>query len=210
MCGTKLDGTPSPAHSERMMARSLRSLLRRNTDVSLSSTVALGTLVTVALGCMSLGCGGGQTGDEQTGDNGTLLQELRGTAQRVAANGNLPNAASSDTWDFGWKFYHEEASPEANAFFSPYSISVASSMLVAAARGETKTEIDAALSFSGDTGPAFHQARNDVALALEGRNRPGTEQTNAQALRVSNDLWLEPSFRPASEYLDTLSAYYGV
>lgn len=210
MCGTKLDDPPRPDHSEGMRLRLHRSFLRRNTAVSLRSTWALGTLVSVALGCVNLGCGsGGQTGDEQTGDNGNL-QELRGKAQRLAVSGALPNAASSDTWDFGWKFYREEASPGANAFFSPYSISIASSMLVAAARGETKTEIDAALSFSNDTGPAFHQARNDVALALEGRNRPGTAETNAQTLRVSNDLWLDTDFRPESEYLDTLSAYYGV
>ena len=156
-------------------------------------------------------CGsGGQTGDEHTGDNGRILQELRGTAERVAATGSLPNSASADNWSFGWQLYHQAADPNANEFFSPYSISTASGMLVAAARGQTKDEIDTALSFSGNTGPAFHQARNEVALALAQRNRAGTEQANAQTLRVSNDLWLNPSFQPQPSYLDTLSAYYGV
>lgn len=155
------------------------------------------------------GCGGGQTGDEHSGDDGQLFQQLRGTAPRLAATGALPNSASSDTWEFGWKLYREDADPSVNVFFSPYSISVASAMLVAAARGQTKDEIDAALSFSGNTGPAFDQARNDVALELERRNRPGTEQSNAQTLRVSNDLWLNPAFQPQPAYLDTLSASYG-
>ena len=155
-----------------------------------------------------LGCGGGQTGDEQTGNAGSVLQELRGTAARVAANGALPNSASDDGWAFGWKFYHEEAKPNQNAFFSPYSISSASAMLVAGANGETKAEIDRALAFSADDGPAFHQARNSIAAALETRNHAVSEDSNAQALHVSNDLWLDPGFRPLPTFLDTLSAYY--
>src|SRR5262245_26295787 len=72
-------------------------------------------------------CGGsgGQTGDEHSSGS-DVLEEVRGTAQRLATVGALPNSASDDGWAFGWKFYGEEASPERNVFFSPYSISVAS------------------------------------------------------------------------------------
>jgi serpin B len=154
---------------------------------------------------LALGCSdGGQTGDEHSGS----LRELKGTAQRLSASGSLPNSASADGWDFGWRFYAEEASPEANTFFSPYSISVASSMLIAGAAGETKAEMQQALSFSSD-GDAFHQARNSVAQALATRNRPATEELNAQTLRVTNDFWMDPAFRPESSFLNTLSAYYG-
>jgi serpin B len=138
-----------------------------------------------------------------------VLQELRGTAPRVAASGSLPNSASEDGWEFGWKFYHEEARPDRNAFFSPYSISTAVAMLVAGAGGETKSEIDSALSFSNDEGPTFHEARNAVAQALDARNHQGSESSQPQALRVSNDLWLDPEYRPAPAFLDSLSAYYG-
>lgn len=160
--------------------------------------------------CLALasGCGsntGGQTGDEHS-DSG--LEELRGTTQRLAASGNLPNSASADGWSFGWKFYGAEADPAQNTFFSPYSISVASSMLVAGAAGQTRTEMQAALDFSSE-GDAFHQARNGVSQALEARNRPATADQNAQTLRVVNDLWLEPTFRPLPSFLDTLSSYYG-
>jgi serpin B len=157
----------------------------------------------------ALGCGGGQTGDEQTGNAGSVLQELRGTAARVASNGNLPNSATADGWNFGWKFYAEEQRPNDNIFFSPYSISVASAMLVAGAAGQTKSEIDSALSFSNDDGSTFHQARNAIAQALEGRNRQGSEFENPQTLRVSLDLWLARGFSPTPTYLNTLSAYYG-
>ena len=138
-----------------------------------------------------------------------MLQELRGTATRVAASGTLPNSASDDGWKFGWKFYHEEAKPDQNAFFSPYSISTALAMLVTGAGGETKSEIDSALSFSNDDGTTFHQARNAVAQALDARNHQGSQEWQPQALRVSNDLWLNTGYRPAPAFLDTLSAYYG-
>src|SRR6187551_421605 len=72
-------------------------------------------------GCAALwvsACGGGgQTGDEHSNDG---LQELKGVAQRLSVSGALPNSASSDGWEFGWKFYAEEATPAKNAFFSPY------------------------------------------------------------------------------------------
>jgi serpin B len=154
----------------------------------------------------SSACAGGQTGDEHT-DTGDIIQELSGDAERLAASGSLPNSASSDGWEFGWKLYGEEAGTE-NTFFSPYSISVASAMLVAGAGGQTKTEIQSALEFSSE-GDIFNQAWNSVAQALEARNRPGSEEANAQALRVTNDLWLAPAFRPLPAFLDTLSAYYG-
>jgi serpin B len=166
--------------------------------------LALGAGLTLVAGC---GSTGGQTGDEHT-DSSDAIEELTGTAQRLAANGDLPNSASDDGWSFGWKLYAEEADPAANTFFSPYSISVASSMLYAGAAGQTKTEMQSALDFSTD-GDAFHQARNSVAQALEARNRGATADQNAQTLRVVNDLWLEPSFRPLPAFLDTLSAYYG-
>jgi serpin B len=157
---------------------------------------------------LAMGCGmGGQTGDEHT-DSSDSLEELRGTAQRLAASGDLPNSASDDGWRFGWKLYAEEADPANNTFFSPYSISTASSMLFAGAAAQTKSEMQTALEFTGD-GEAFHQARNSVALALDARNRAATADQNAQTLRVVNDVWLDPSFHPLPAFLDTLSAYYG-
>jgi predicted amidohydrolase len=55
-------------------------------------------------------------------------------------------------------------------------------MLAAAAGGETKSEIDAALSFTNDTGPSFHEARNAVARALETRNHVMAAGQNGQTL----------------------------
>jgi serpin B len=138
-----------------------------------------------------------------------LIEELRGTAARARQVASAPTSASDDGWAFGWKLYAAEARPEQNVLFSPYSISLAGAMLVAGAGGETKSEIDAALSFTNDTGSDFHQARNTVAQALEARNHSAGADQNAQSLHVSNDLWLDRSYRPAATYLDVLSAYYG-
>lgn len=201
MCAGALDAGASPAHSQHMAWFPSRLPLAPCLG---SRCVALAAGLVLAAGC---GCTGGQTGDEHSDGSGSI-EELTGSAQRLAASGDLPNSASADGWSFGWKLYAEEADPAANTFFSPYSISTAASMLFAGAAGQTKTEMQSALDFSTD-GEAFHQARNTIALALDARNRAATEEQNAQTLRVVNDLWLEPSFRPLPTFLDTLSAYYG-
>src|SRR5215510_11130309 len=131
MCGPLLDACEGAAHSEgmahfRVALPSLR--FRSATARNPAETCVLGAALLLA-------CGGGQTGDEHS-DTGNVLQELRGTAPRVAAAGNVPNSASDDGWSFGWKFYAQEARPNDNVFFSPYSISVASAMLMAGAAGE--------------------------------------------------------------------------
>lgn len=205
MCGAQLDALGGHAHSEFMACSFPRSSPKpRAAARSVHSSVHLRWLA-YSGAALAIGCGdGGQTGDEHGGP----IQELKGTAQRLSASGSLPNSASADGWEFGWRFYAEEATPEENAFFSPYSISVASSMLIAGAAGETKAEMQEALSFSTE-GDAFHQARNSVAQALAARNRTATEEVNAQTLRVTNDFWMDPEFRPTSSFLDTLSAYYG-
>ena len=206
MCAGQLDGAAWAAHSENMARFPLRLPQARGPALR---SVARRGLTLAASAVLVAGCGskGGQTGDEHT-DSGDTIEQLTGSAQRLAASGDLPNSASADGWSFGWKLYAEEADPTANTFFSPYSISVASSMLFAGAAGQTKIEMMTALDFSTD-GEAFHQARNSVALALDARNLSATEDQNAQTLRVVNDLWLAPSFRPLPSFLDTLSAYYG-
>lgn len=208
MCGGELDSPQEDAHSECMTRSSLRSdaLTRLGHPTSLPVRRGARWLPLLASALTACG-GGGQTGDEHSG-GGDVIEELRGTAQRLVAAGALPNSASEDGWAFGWKLYAEEATPEANVFFSPYSISVASSMLSAGAGGATKAEIAVALEFSSD-GDAFHQARNAVSQALEERNREGDTQSNAQSLRVSNDFWMAARLTPSDAFLNTLSAYYG-
>src|SRR5262245_35353263 len=132
MCAWQLDGITQAAHSENMA--SFPSRLPQAPVTALRSVARRG--LTFAVGAaLAAGCGGGQTGDEHT-DSSDAIEQLTGTAQRLAASGDLPNSASADGWSFGWRLYAEEADPTANTFFSPYSISVASSMLFAGAAGQ--------------------------------------------------------------------------
>jgi serpin B len=166
----------------------------------------------LALSCAAAGCGSDvQSGDVQSGGaaSGQLLQELHGTAARVTANSAQPNSTASDNWAFAWKFYAEEAHADQNLFFSPFSISTAFAMLVGGAAGGTATEIEQALDFSSK-GEPFDRAQNDVLQALAARNHTGSESTPAQALHVSNGIWLVPGFQPQQSFLNRLSAYYGV
>lgn len=165
--------------------------------------------VSASAWALVLGCGngnGGQTGDELA-DN-EVTRELRGTAQRLVVTGPESGAAARDNQDFGWRMFGLEATPTENAVLSPYSISVAAAMLSAGAQGQTLDEIRQALSFSAE-GEAFHASHNRLLQALEARNRPGTEESNAQTLRISNDLWLRPDLRPTDAFLNVLSANYG-
>lgn len=204
MCAGQLDVAADAAHSQNMPWFPSRP---PEAHAFPCLPVALRALAAAVGAALVTGCGsGGQTGDEHS-DN-TTIEELTGSAQRLAASGDLPNSASADGWSFGWRMYAEEADPAANTFFSPHSVSAAFSMLFAGAGGQTKTEMASALEFSTD-GEAFHQARNTVAQALAARNRSATDEQNDQTLRVVNDVWLEPTFRPRPAFLDTLSAYYG-
>lgn len=174
----------------------------RRLSSSLCTRGALLSLLLAAAGCSS---------DEPSGSAaaGQLLQELHGATARVTASSAQPNSAASDNWAFAWKFYGAEAHADQNLFFSPYSISTAFAMLVGGAAGSTQAEIEQTLDFSSE-GEPFDRAENDILQALGARNHTGSESTPAQALRVSNGIWLVPGFQPQQSFLDRLSAYYGV
>lgn len=156
-----------------------------------------------------LACSGGQTGDEFSEGNG-ITREIRGNATRLEAVEPADGTASSDLNEFAWRFLALESETDQNTVFSPVSISIAAAMLSAGAQGETLTEIQQALGFSTE-GAAFHAARNSLLQALEDRNREGTETANTQALRLSDDFWVDNvRCAPTDLFLDTLSANYGV
>src|SRR5688500_2782799 len=118
MCARQLDVGAQPAHSQNMAWSPSRLLLAPYLafgSVALRGRwVALGAGLVLVAGC---GSTGGQTGDEHSDGSGSI-EELTGSAQRLAASGDLPNSASADGWSFGWKLYAEQADPAANTFFS--------------------------------------------------------------------------------------------
>src|SRR5205809_669207 len=103
MCGVQLDSGGLTAHSQRMASSRTHPLHPSHLSPSARSARAR-WLAGAACVAIAGGCGtntGGQTGDENTGNSSDAIEELTGTAQRLAASGDLPNSASSDGWDFG-------------------------------------------------------------------------------------------------------------
>jgi serpin B len=104
------------------------------------------------------------------------------------------------------------AKPDANVFVSPYSISVATAMLYAGARGETATEMALAMRFSLPQ-VRLHPAFDAVDLELHSRNAPptGGSDTGARGLQlnIASSLWAEKSARFEAPFLDTLATSYG-
>jgi serpin B len=207
MCAGELDRCPGASHSPRMDTMGMRDRLGRARDRA-------GPLVELAVaGLFALGCAhGGQTGEEADGSGmgkGEVIHEIRGTAERLEATGPEKGPASADNQDFAWRIFALESTPDQNTVLSPYSISVAAAMLSAGAGGETLSEIREALGFTTE-GDAFHAAHNRLLQSLEARNHEGSEETNAQTLKLTNDFWMLPELRPTEAFLDVLSAYYGI
>lgn len=147
---------------------------------------------------------GGQTGDEFD----QVMQRLEGETARQPSDGAAAQAAATELSDFSWSFYAKAGKPEQNFVYSPYSLATAAAMLYAGAGGATQSQMSDVFSFS-EEGDAFHQARNDLIQTLNSRNIEGSEQRNAQSLKISNDFWMAGRLRPTDNFLNVLSAYYG-
>jgi serpin B len=97
-----------------------------------------------------------------------------------------------------------------NLCFSPYSVSLAFSMLYAGARGNTATELEQTLRFLPQE--AHHQAFNalDQRLTQRAVTPQPTEETGAAfELTVANAVWGQQGFSVQPDYLTTLAAQYG-
>jgi len=192
MCVTALDGLESRSHIQSMQ--------------NSRAGILMGAL---ALGACSVGnddahMQGGQTGDEFD----QIAQRVMGEAPRVSTDGSAAPAASDELSQFAWSFYQEAAPADGNFVYSPYSLATAAAMLYAGAAGTTHSEMADVFAFSEEN-DAFHQSRNDLLQLLEARNITGTEQRNAQVLKISNDFWMAPRLNPTDSFLNVLSAYYG-
>jgi len=112
----------------------------------------------------------------------------------VAEVANLNNV-------FGFEMFANLAQgKQENAFFSPYSISSAFSILYEGARGTTQDEIHSVFHFVRDD-----QARRDYAhQTISDLNKPAQNYI----LSTANALWIQDKFPILDEYKDVTETYY--
>ncbi len=161
---------------------------------------SLPLLLTAALG---FGC---SSSGANAGDG---ITELQSSVTRMTPDVTEATAASSDEQAFAWSFF-QQLDGTSNHVFSPYSISLATAMLSAAASGETLAQIQQALHYS-TSGTTFHAGQDALELALEALNKPASNASSNDpvVLQLSDDVWVRRGYAPSSDYLDTLAEYYG-
>ncbi|HEX9926710.1 MAG TPA: serpin family protein, partial [Anaerolineae bacterium] len=109
---------------------------------------------------------------------------------------------------FAIDFYQQVKEQETgNWMYSPYSISLACSMVYAGARGQTEAQMAQVLHYLPQE--AHHPAFNalDQRLTSLGVNDPG--DTEAYRLSIANAAWGQQGFPFQQAYLETLAQHYG-
>lgn len=109
--------------------------------------------------------------------------------------------------DLAFDLYRAEAGDD-NLIFSPYSISLAFSMVYAGARDETEAQMAETLYFlpQDEQHPAFNALERGISDPGEAR---GEGSGTPFRLNVANAAWGERGYRFEPAYLKTLSAHYG-
>jgi serpin B len=119
------------------------------------------------------------------------------------------NALSASNTAFAFSFYNQVRDSEGNIIFSPFSLSLALSMALAGAEGNTRQEMLKALSLDelAEVDPAF----NALLLAIEGSQQElqGEDEESTFQLNIANSSWGQSGFGFEQAYLDVLASQYG-
>ncbi|MGY6499979.1 MAG: serpin family protein [Acidimicrobiales bacterium] len=173
--------------------------------------IAIGTVLALAVAACGDDEGGGSSPPAPGGGAmpaGEIL-DVRSDLERQEPSGptDVSSVVASDT-AFAWELFGEltAVDPEANLFVSPYSVSVALSLLLPGARGETAEEIASVLQAPDDE--SWHQGRNALDHLLMAQ-RPTIEPLQPLELSVVNSVWGQAGYPFEDAYLDTLARHYG-
>lgn len=112
--------------------------------------------------------------------------------------------------EFGLSFYHQISDQEGNLIFSPLSLSLALSMTLAGAQGETRDEMLEALSLQdvgGDVHPAFNALLQAIDASMDVMGGPS--DGDAFQLNIANSIWGNAGTNFETAFLDTLARNYG-
>ncbi|MBN2531082.1 MAG: serpin family protein [Deltaproteobacteria bacterium] len=141
------------------------------------------------------------------------FEVLESVLPRITA----PDVAASDVDQcvsgnngFAMDLYGQLATQtDGNLFYSPYSISVALSMVYGGARGNTATQMKSALHFDLSK-PLLFETFNalDLALTSRGANAQGKDGKPFE-LHIVNDTWGQTGYGFLDDYLNLLSQFYG-
>ena len=158
------------------------------------------TLTLVASACADDTRGGEAAAGEVVELRSEVAREDPGTLDATAA-------VEGDT-AFALALYRELVAddPDANLFFSPYSISIALAMTLAGARGQTWEEMAGVLGAT--EGEGWHRARNALDRHLD-RERPAVDELQPLELEITNSLWGQDGYPFRQDVLDQLARHYG-
>jgi serpin B len=128
-----------------------------------------------------------------------------------------PNAPASDLGQlvagntaFAFDLYQAVRSQSGNLVYSPYSISLAFSMVYGGAAGETARQMAEVLHYSLPAA-RFHPAFNtlDVALADRPNQAVDVPEKERFQLSIANATWAQKDYAFLPAYLDLLALNYG-
>ena len=139
---------------------------------------------------------------------GCLVASSKQRATPSAPEADVTELTTGNT-TFALNLYQQLRAKEGNVFYSPFSISEALAMTYAGARGNTETQMAAALNFTLPQ-DKLHAAWNNLDTALMSRGK-GAKAADGKAFRLSvaNALWGQIDFPFAAPFLDTLAVNYG-
>ena len=121
----------------------------------------------------------------------------------------------SDQSTFVADFYRQLAKEEeGNLFYSPYSLYTAMAVVYAGAGGNTATQFQDVMGINASPGQ-FHSNMNSLDLTLLDDSvrpgEPGSEDVNwLPTLSVANGLWIQDGLEVRREFLNTVTANYGI
>ena len=121
----------------------------------------------------------------------------------------------SDQGTFVADFYRELAKEEeGNLFYSPYSLYTALAVVYAGAGGNTAAQFQDVMGINLSPGQ-FHRNMNSLDLTLLDDSvrpgEPGSERPESPpVLSVANGLWIQDGLEVRPEFLNTVTANYGI
>ncbi len=117
-------------------------------------------------------------------------------------SGQISLINSENTFAFDlFRSVLQASSEDKNIIISPLSVSVALSMTLNGASGQTREDILATLGISGLSDTEINQAYKNLVGAL-------LEVDRRVTMKIANSVWIEQDFSPEKPFIDVLKEYY--